>query len=170
VTIERAENCHGSKAVLGATQGAAGPAVVQGYARPANEGAPRICGDHQGPIGRQDSRMLVEVVRLRRDGAKLPPEEVRAAKPLRGLLTIDAVTVGSPRVVSDLARLWRHPDTDDSETVDGLECARVSRVGGDVLLVVGFERRRDNPGHLQAWWCRVIVDANGTTAAAGGTL
>jgi hypothetical protein len=112
--------------------------------------------------------MLVELVCLRRDGAKLPPEEVRAAKPLRGLLTIDAVTAGSPRVVSDLARLWRHPVSDDSETVEGLECARVTRVGGDVLLVVGFERRRDNPaGHLQAWWCRVIVDAKASAAASG---
>ena len=114
--------------------------------------------------------MLVELVCLRRDGAKLPPEEVRAAKPLRGLLTIDAVTAESSRVVTDIARLWRHPVTDDSESVDGLECARVTRVGGDVLLVVGFERRRDKPaGQLQAWWCRVIVDAKVANPAASGT-
>jgi hypothetical protein len=117
--------------------------------------------------------MLVDVVCLRRDGAKLPPEEVRAAKPVRRLLTIDTMTPGSPspesaRLCSDVARLWRCENADSAEPVDGLECASVSRIGGDGLLVVGVECRSNSSGHPQAWWCRVIVEADSSKAAIGG--
>lgn len=110
-------------------------------------------------------RMWVDVVCLRRDGVKLPPEEVEAAKPVRRLLTVDAVPVSSARAgversTSDLAQLWRCQRTDEPEPVERLEHARISRVGGDVLLVLGVERRRNGPGHVQAWLCRVILDAN----------
>src|SRR5258706_14535877 len=108
--------------------------------------------------------MLVDVVCLRRDGAKLPSEEVRAAKPVRRLLTIDTVAVGrrsaeSDRFRSVVAQLWRCEFSDTAEPADGLECAQVSRVGGDGLLVIGVESRGSGPGHPQAWWGRGIIDS-----------
>ena len=117
--------------------------------------------------------MLVDVVCLRREGVKLPPEEIRAATPVRGYLTIDTVTVGPPVAEApcqrkEVARLW---NAIDSCPVDGLECARVSRVGGDALVLVGVETRPgelDDLGHPQAWYCRVVLedddDAGPTTA------
>ena len=87
--------------------------------------------------------MLVDVVCLRREGIKLPPEELRAVTPVRAFLTIDTVTVGPPvpearHLRKDMARLW-HCDLceEGSRPLDGLECARVSRIGGDALLLVG---------------------------------
>lgn len=129
-------------------------------------------------IGRRPARklpcMLVEVVCLRREGVKLPPEELRAATPLRAYLTIDTVSVGPPIVESrrlrqDLARLWQPDGSQDVRTVDGLECARVSRVGGNALLVVGVETSRDESlsqaGHPQAWWCRVLIEPDADESA-----
>ena len=117
--------------------------------------------------------MLVDVVCLRREGVKLQPDEIRAATPVRGYLTIDTVTIGPPVAEvpcqrKDVARLWSPAD---SCPVDGLECARVSRVGGDALVLVGVETRPgelDDLGHPQAWYCRVVLedddDAGPTTA------
>jgi hypothetical protein len=118
--------------------------------------------------------MLVDVVCLRRDGAKLAPEELRSVTPVRRLLTIDSVPVGSPnpesaRLRSEVARLWRCGCSANAEPVDGLECAQVSRVGGDGLLVVGVECQGSNPGHPQAWWCRVVLDADSNQAPSGAT-
>jgi hypothetical protein len=111
--------------------------------------------------------MLVDVVCLRREGIKLPPEELRAVTPVRAFLTIDTVTVGPPvpearHLRKDMARLW-HCDLceEASRPLDGLECARVSRIGGDALLLVGVESRNgadSEAGHPQAWWCRVVLD------------
>ncbi|HMC16277.1 MAG TPA: hypothetical protein VKI18_11630 [Albitalea sp.] len=114
--------------------------------------------------------MLVEVVCLRRAGAKLPPEELRAATPVRRLLTIDTVPVRRYGSQSDLApsvvaRLWRCEFSGTDEPADDLECAHVSRVGGDGLLVVGVESRGSASAHAQAWWCRLILDSEPTQAA-----
>jgi hypothetical protein len=110
--------------------------------------------------------MLVEVVCLRREGVKLPPEELRAVKPVRGYLTIDTVSMGTPAaearpVRKELARLWQPDVAETPRPVDGLECASISRVGGDALLVVGVESIDEEftrAGHPQAWWCRVLLE------------
>ena len=123
---------------------------------------------------RRIQRMLVDVVCLRRDGAKLPPEEVRAAKPVRALLTIDTATVGSPgagpeTLRSEVAWLWRPRPSGNPQAIDGLACAQVSRVGGDGLLVVGVESRGIGPDHPQAWWCRVVLDSDTIKTAMSDT-
>ena len=120
--------------------------------------------------------MLVDVVCLRREGVKLPPEELRSVTPVRAFLTIDTVPVGPPvlearHLRKDVARLWQCDFCDDDapRPLDGLECARVSRVGGDALLLVGVESRNgsgDDVAHPQAWWCRVVLDAEAQQAQA----
>ncbi|WP_280154863.1 hypothetical protein [Piscinibacter sp. XHJ-5] len=119
--------------------------------------------------------MLVDVVCLRREGVKLPAEELRSVTPVRAFLTIDTVTLGppvpqAPRVRKDVARLWQCDLCDEiPQPLDGLECARVSRVGGDALLLVGVERRdgsADEAAHPQAWWCRVVLDAEAPLSQA----
>src|SRR5438105_14711860 len=99
--------------------------------------------------------MLVEVVCLRRAGAKLPPEELRAATPVRRLLTIDTVPVrryGSQSYLapSVVARLWRCEFSGTDEPADVLECAHVSRVAGAGLLVVGDESSCGLSAHAEA--------------------
>jgi hypothetical protein len=119
--------------------------------------------------------MLVDVVCLRREGVKLPPEELRSVTPVRAFLTIDTVTVGPPvpearHLRKDVARLWQCDLCDDAPLpLDGLECARVSRVGGDGLLLVGVESRNgsgEEVAHAQAWWCRVVLDAEAQQSLA----
>jgi hypothetical protein len=102
-------------------------------------------------------RMWVDVVCLRRDGVKLPPDAVQAVPPLRAKLTMDTVVMrapadGEPLRRADVAQLWAEGD----RPVGVLECAQVSRVGGAGLLVVGVEAV-DGAAHPQAWWCRVVL-------------
>ncbi len=103
--------------------------------------------------------MWVDVVCLRRDGVKLPQAALEATPPLRARLTMDTVVMrppddGEPLRRSDVAQLWAEAD----EPVRVLECAQVSRVGGDGLLVVGVETA-EGTAHPQAWWCRLVLEA-----------
>jgi hypothetical protein len=105
--------------------------------------------------------MWVDVVCLRRDGVKLPPDELRAVPPLRARLTMDTVVVpspvdGEPPRRADVAQLW--PERGDPVGI--LEGAQVSRVGGAGLLVVGVEPANGTAGHPQAWWCRLLLPAS----------
>jgi hypothetical protein len=109
--------------------------------------------------------MWVDVVCLRRDGVKLPQDTVQSTPPLRARLTMDTVVMhppddGESARRADVAQLW----TDGSKPVRVLECAQVSRVGGDGLLVVGVEPA-EGAGHAQAWWCRLVLEDHGS---AGG--
>jgi hypothetical protein len=101
--------------------------------------------------------MWVDVVCLRRDGLKLSQDELRAVTPTRAQLTMDTVVLrvpadGEPARRADVAQLW----TDAGRPVGVLECARVSRVGGAGLLVVGVDAA-NGASHPQAWWCRVVL-------------
>jgi hypothetical protein len=106
----------------------------------------------------KNRRMWVDVVCLRRDGAKLSADELRGIAPLRARLTMDTVVVPSaePPRRADVAQLW----PERGSPIGVLECARVSRVGGAGLLVVGVEAAEGTPGHPQAWWCRVLLAAD----------
>ena len=105
--------------------------------------------------------MWVDVVCLRREGVKLPPDELRATAPLRARLTMDTVMMGPPMDGetlrrADVAQLW--PERGGPLGI--LECARISRVGGAGLLVVGVEVADGASGHPQAWWCRLLLAAD----------
>ena len=110
----------------------------------------------------QNGDMWVDVVRLRRDGMKLPLETVHAASPMRGYLTIDTVVLPPPpgeerHVRCDIARLWLDRSSAGSP-FGALEYVKVSRAGGAGLLIVGLEGGHGADVHPQAWWCRVILD------------
>jgi hypothetical protein len=109
--------------------------------------------------------MWVDVVSLRRDGVKLSPDELRATSPLRARLTMDTVVMppladGEPPRRADVAQLW----PERGGPIGMLECARVSRMGGAGLLVVGVESAEGATGHPQAWWCRVLLAADDRSA------
>ena len=116
--------------------------------------------------------MWVDVVCLRRDGLKLPPDEVRATAPLRALLTMDTVVMrspadGEPPRRAEVAQLWTNGGSDAGRPLGVLECARVSRIGGTGLLIVGVDSASGSSAHPQAWWCRVILaDDDGTPSEA----
>lgn len=107
--------------------------------------------------------MLVDVICLRHNGTKRPADELRAATPIRGYLTVDTISQGPVqarigRLPTELARLWRSDLGDASTPLVALDCARVTRVGGDALLVVGVEKTAESPnGRPQAWWCWVVL-------------
>ena len=115
------------------------------------------------PTG-HDRSMLVDVVPMRRDGAKMPQEELRLATPVRGHLSLKRVPWRRsyaphldmvPTVFAGL-----HPDPAGKEPtlLPALREARIERVSGDSLIVTGihthggYMREVDYP---QAWWCRL---------------
>ena len=115
-----------------------------------------------GTGGDQNERMWVDVVCLRRAGVKLSSDELHKAVPLRARLTMNTIITpapvdGDPPRRADVAQLW---PAEHGRPVGMLECARVSRVGGAGLLVVGVEPADGTPGHAQAWWCRMLLSAD----------
>ena len=116
--------------------------------------------------------MWVDVIRLRRDGARLPQAQLRDATPLRACLTVDTMTTGGPLAgdadvaYAQVARLWQPGRTTQAPRVlDNLEFAQVRRVGGDALLVIGVENH-DGAAAPQAWWCRIVMDAGAEPSVA----
>jgi hypothetical protein len=110
--------------------------------------------------------MWVDVVCLRRDGVKLSPDELRSTAPRRARLTMNTVAMGSPidgvpARRADVAQLW----SEHGGLLGALEFARVSRVGGAGLLVVGVEVASGTSGHPQSWWCRMLLAAGDSLSA-----
>src|SRR5205814_10296253 len=94
----------------------------------------------------QNGDMWVDVVRLRRDGMKLPLETVHAASPMRGYLTIDTVVLPPPpgeerHVRCDIARLWLDR-TSAGSPCGALAYVQVRRAGGAGLRFAGLEGRQ----------------------------
>ena len=110
--------------------------------------------------------MLVDVVLMRRDGAKLSAETMQQAAPVRGNLALRAVPWRShirpdlPLVPTVFASL--HPDADLREPtlLPSLREARIQRLEGNAFVVVGIHshgnylREVDYP---QAWACRLVT-------------
>jgi len=97
--------------------------------------------------------MLVEMVRLRRGGAKLKPDEVRSATPVRGELSV-YVQRGTVQASMLLG------NTREDE-VPPLESPRITRMKGSSFLLVGIERiayRKEIQLYPQAWWCRLPAE------------
>ena len=107
--------------------------------------------------------MLVDVIPLRRNGVKRPTEELRAATPIRGYLTVDTVMQGPAQarlgqLPNELARLWRSDLVHEPAPQVALSGVRVTRVGGDALLVTGIEKTPEAPeGRPQSWWCWLVL-------------
>ena len=99
--------------------------------------------------------MWVDVVFMRRGGAKRPKEEVLAAKPYRARLEIRPSYVpGEPYAIlipPDAARFGLGFD------YPRLNSARVLALRHGSLFVIGIEPEHQGK-HRQAWWCRIVTD------------
>lgn len=106
--------------------------------------------------------MLVDVVPLRLRGVRRPRDEVLAAVPLRAELQLTIHRPGwhpGQRNAPLLAGLVEPGQT--RWALPPLDKARVSKISGPSLLVVGFEEiprgRREVDVFWQAWWCRLVL-------------
>ena len=106
--------------------------------------------------------MLVDVVELRRGGARRSIEEVKAARPVRGWLTLDPSRPGwhsGQRNAPMLASLLI-PGTCEW-AIEPLDHARVVKIARGAMLMVGLQER-SRPVRLveqvrQAWWVRAAT-------------
>jgi len=108
--------------------------------------------------------MLVSVVRLRRLGETLPPDELKKAASFRGHLFItrwrrEVSTGGEPMGLVYRATL--HEDDDDAlpHLLPSLQQAFVSKIKHDGLLVSGIETHSleaPDARYKQTWWCRLV--------------
>ena len=103
--------------------------------------------------------MLVDVVELRRQGRRLHPDFLRAAGPVRGLLTLTAVRAGwypGKRNAPLFATLVQ-PDI-PNHLLEPLDQARVAKIDRGAMLIVGVQQHirpvRVYESLRQAWWVR----------------
>jgi hypothetical protein len=110
--------------------------------------------------------MLVDVVKMRAAGKKLPPQEVKAAPAIRARLLIktrpwrEAWAPNVPMELTTFASLFDHLDDDPiAQPLMQLRQAHVNSLDGNGFVIVGLERsgpenhERDD---AQAWWCRLV--------------
>lgn len=105
--------------------------------------------------------MLVDVVRLRFEGKKLPREAVLATAPIRGYLRIYSWRLGTSEAWKLVwtASVSATDDEPHTPTLPSLNYARVTRIEGDSIVIVGQESTGylgAEPIYPQAWWCRVV--------------
>jgi hypothetical protein len=110
--------------------------------------------------------MVVDVVRMRFKGAKVPRDRLRAIPPVRGELAIFKrydhwaqrhVPVAS---LQDGSRM--------ADVLPALDSVRILQLSGPQFVLVGDEAssiRKSGVVYRQAWWCRVVS----VEAAAGLT-
>ena len=109
--------------------------------------------------------MLVDVVCMRKDGAKLQSSVTRAAVPVRGQLAIEtrlwrqSWCPHKSMEPTTLARLTR----ESKDVLPSLHHAHVRTLRDDEFVVVGIETVGETYRPLewpQAWWCRRTVVAH----------
>jgi hypothetical protein len=100
--------------------------------------------------------MLVEVVVLRRKGAKIPREAL--GEPRRGWLRLDSANIAG--VQSLHAALHASRSRGAPPVIQGLSHARVRKIDERGMLIYGLEAEgHGGPGAQrwpQAWWCRPL--------------
>jgi hypothetical protein len=111
--------------------------------------------------------MLVDVVRLRSRGERISRGDVKAATPLRGQLTVFVRRDLHRNVQVVCAMIEGHQITD--WPIPALDHMRLTRMHKDSFVLVGFEevgQRKLVETFPQAWWCRVVCEVTGQSAAA----
>ena len=108
--------------------------------------------------------MRVDVVRLRRLGETIPPDELRTAAGVTGHLfiarwrreiSVDGESVG----LVYQASLHADDDTATPHLLPTLQQAFVSKIKRDGMLVAGIEThplRGRETRYKQTWWCRLV--------------
>lgn len=104
--------------------------------------------------------MLVDIVELDWHGHPLPRDEVLAAVPVRGQISLDCLWTDR-----DLDRPKVHADIRPFQ-LETLYSASVRRWKGSSLVLAGWQRQQA-PGKQtggakfpQRWWVRVVLDPN----------
>jgi Protein of unknown function (DUF3606) len=123
--------------------------------------------------------MWVDLVRLREAGRKRPADVVLAAVPERGRLTLEPAAAEEafrsmePPAIGTAAFFRWGAVEGDFDNLQRLNDARVSRIGEDSFVVVGFERLRLATGAArqcpQAWWCRPVGTTRGRNDECHGS-
>ena len=102
--------------------------------------------------------MLVDVVPLRTEGKKRPAEEVKAATPIRGHISIEPYTREGQIIQAAQLKMGTSPGA--MTLLPLLDHVTIRRwQGADVILQgTEFVRRSGKPGETlpQAWWVRII--------------
>lgn len=100
--------------------------------------------------------MLVEVVVLRRNGAKIPREELGA--PRRGWLRLDSANIAGVQGLH--AALHASRSRGAPSIIQGLSHAKVRKIDERGMLIYGLEAEaHGGPAAtrwLQAWYCRPL--------------
>lgn len=110
--------------------------------------------------------MLVDVVQLRHLGVKRTRDDVRAAPPIRGILSLNCRRPGwhpGQRNAPLLAGLLLQGTTE--WCIPPLDWARVTTIRDGALVVAGLEEIANGRNHVQypqAWWCRIVGQASRT--------
>ena len=101
--------------------------------------------------------MIVDVVRMRFKGAKVPRDRLRAIPPVRGELAIfKRYDHWAKRHVS-VASLQAGPRMAD--VLPALDSVRILQLSGPQFVLVVDEAssiRKSEVVYRQAWWCRVV--------------
>ena len=106
--------------------------------------------------------MLVDAVLMRFGGHKLSNQELQAATPVRGILTLDA---SKPIRAEDKPVVYATlTNSKMSEALlPALRHAYIDKLKGNSFIVHGEETTAPKVGSSvtlpQAWWCRLVEDA-----------
>lgn len=101
--------------------------------------------------------MLVDVICMRYNGAKLPQEQLRSAFAMRAELSL-CYFYG--RIIATLSYPWNGPTAPGTNLPRLYEC-RIRTIKGDDIVLHGREyvgmnhEQREVP---QAWWCHVLPE------------
>jgi len=108
--------------------------------------------------------MLVDVVQMREGGRKLPPAELRAARPTRGILTLDsslAMRSEDQPVVYAMLTNARMSEP----LLPALRYARVAKLKGNQFVlhgeqIISMKPYGSSSTWKQGWWCRLDEDSD----------
>ena len=104
--------------------------------------------------------MLVDVIRLRIEGRKIPRGELAGVQAVRGELTIVSAYDAHRGKGQSVAHLV---DSDTQTLLPSLDQVRITRLRGSDFVLSGIEtiehRRKDFEHYPQAWWCKIVPDA-----------
>lgn len=103
-----------------------------------------------------------DVVPLREQGRRLTREVLLAARPVRGLLQLNARRPGWHAMQREAPLLAGLVLPGDSRwVIPPLDQARVKVIRAENMLIVGVEEfdlgRNRVDRYRQAWWCRVVI-------------
>jgi hypothetical protein len=106
--------------------------------------------------------MLVDVIQMRFQGTKLSLDELRAARPTRGILTVQTHTPGRINERGTAYATLTSARTSDA-LIPVLRDTSIRSLKGKEFVLHGFQTTAPPIGSSQtcpqAWWCKLVEDA-----------